>query len=1723
MNQRLLWALLSWLSLLSFRAQAQNLSVAETFENLSTDLGYTNNYITTYEVGPTVEYFDRRAFDANGSYPGTRPVLSNREGAYTWAGKNVRSTGQSNFRSAGVVITNPIANSQNFKGFVIRVAMAAPRGGTYTGSGADNVLSTDRIRIQYSFGFGSWVTAKLLMGNNRAGNGTGDFEDIVTLSDSVSVGSSANNVPATGGTILDQTYRDIVATLPAATTGANLRVRVVTDTRGPESAFDNIRITGVPDNTPKPTLTNIEPTAATYTEGSATPTQLTNSLLVGYSDRTNTSLTGATVSIDNFVQGQDVLNFSNQLPITGSFNPSTGILTLSGTASQAAYQTALRSVTYSNSNTTTATGGSRSVTFQVANGSTRSPTATRTLVVTAVLTAGALNYTENFDIDGEGTRYFGTPFVENNSLVGFFRATTSPARSGNTTIGSATFTGWSGGYWFGEGTDNGFNPNQPVGIVQLPSLNATGRTNIKFTLAVGAAGNWRAYFDALNPGDHFELFYRINGGALVKFAAFSGTGTGPAHLDADLNRQTLATGTQLSTTLRDFTFTLPAGTANVGNLEFFLQQEATGTKEIAFDNIRITGTALPTVTTTTPATNLQPTSATLGGTVTADGGGTLTERGVVYVAGTGIPTISNTKAVVATSGIVVGTPFSGTVTGLTAGTQYTARAYATNEAGTSYGASVTFTTATTITSILRASTNPTNASTVNYTVTFGAPVTGLTAANFSLSTTGTVSGTVGPPVAGAGNTTWTVPVNAITGSGTLTLHLANDANLSADITTTLPFAGETYTIDKAAPTVTSSVRQNPATATTGATSLTFRVTFSEAVTGITTSSFAFVTTTGSTIGTIASVATVSGSSGMQYDVTVNGVSGNGTVRLDVKNSGSGISDAVGNALSGGFTTGETYAISQSVTIASVTRLDLSPTATAQVSYRVVFSGSVTGLTNSNFTPTVTSGSISGASISSVSAGPGTTYTVDVSTGTGNGTLRLDVTSSTGTTPVISNAPYTTGEEYTITKSFAAAPTLRIQAAGSASGNGDVTAFVDVVQVLNASNGSNGSVVANGLQNGSFETNNVAANSFKKSADGVVAAPWVFTGTAGVTRNNNNTDFTPPTPPNGDAVSLVQSAGNNNASLSQNLAVPTGTYQVNFQTAQRNYTSRDQRLNVFVNDVFVGNIQPVVYTSYEPFASATFSVTAPVLMATVSTTSTSPTSTAPLPFSVTFSQSVSSTFTAADVTVAGGTVTSGSFSGSGAGPYALTVTPSGTGTVTVSLAAGVANDANNTYNSASNAVSVQYQPFSLSGVSPAAELPGQVVTLTGTGFTSASTVSFGSTAASVTMVSATTLTATVPAGLSPGIFPVSVSTGGSTTLTQSFTVLAVYDGGNVGACAAAVPATASVGDGAWHYLLSTGGQVVAAYRYSGASLGTLALEVLRADPAQPVRKDAGNRAYLDRNWHLTNSAGRFDGRIVALRLYGLNREQARLQLEDPTATLTNLKAIQYSGPNEDCDLANNSPIGERRMLPAPAASPANTAYFVAELAVADHFSEFYLTGTPTPLPVELTAFTATAEGNRAVRLAWATASEKNNDRFEVERSADGFLFMSIGTLAAAGSSSAPRRYELLDGLVPADAARLYYRLRQVDLDGTFYYSPVRTVALTGAAAELVLYPNPAAGGAATLTGAQPGAVVTVLDALGRPVTSATADALGTATLRLPAGLTGVYVVRAGSHAIRLTVK
>lgn len=114
----------------------------------------------------------------------------------------------------------------------------------------------------------------------------------------------------------------------------------------------------------------------------------------------------------------------------------------------------------------------------------------------------------------------------------------------------------------------------------------------------------------------------------------------------------------------------------------------------------------------------------------------------------------------------------------------------------------------------------------------------------------------------------------------------------------------------------------------------------------------------------------------------------------------------------------------------------------------------------------------------------------------------------------------------------------------------------------------------------------------------------------------------------------------------------------------------------------------------------------------------------------------------------------------------------------------------------------------------------------------------------------------------------------------------------------------------------------------------------------------------------------------------------------------------------------------------------------------------------PLPVALTSFEATQQGTRA-QLRWATATEKNNAYFAVESSTDGKVFAEIGRVAGHGSSNQAQSYEWVDSHLAQYAATVvYYRLHQLDANGSATYSPIRAIALkTADGLYLQAYPNP----------------------------------------------------------------
>jgi type IX secretion system substrate protein len=125
---------------------------------------------------------------------------------------------------------------------------------------------------------------------------------------------------------------------------------------------------------------------------------------------------------------------------------------------------------------------------------------------------------------------------------------------------------------------------------------------------------------------------------------------------------------------------------------------------------------------------------------------------------------------------------------------------------------------------------------------------------------------------------------------------------------------------------------------------------------------------------------------------------------------------------------------------------------------------------------------------------------------------------------------------------------------------------------------------------------------------------------------------------------------------------------------------------------------------------------------------------------------------------------------------------------------------------------------------------------------------------------------------------------------------------------------------------------------------------------------------------------------------------------------------------------------------------------------------YRSKLPMPVPVELSAFSAQRQGS-SIQLIWQVAYESNNYGFEVQRSLDnGSNWQRIGFVAGQGSSNKLKEYRFQD---PADdfiheIELVQYRLKQLDHDGTFMYSPIVEVQLAPTATGLTLmqnYPNP----------------------------------------------------------------
>lgn len=301
-------------------------------------------------------------------------------------------------------------------------------------------------------------------------------------------------------------------------------------------------------------------------------------------------------------------------------------------------------------------------------------------------------------------------------------------------------------------------------------------------------------------------------------------------------------------------------------------------------------------------------------------------------------------------------------------------------------------TAPVVSSIVAPNPSPTKAGSVNYTVTFSQPVTGVDNLDFDLIPLG-VSGASITSITSTDNKTYNVAVNTGSGDGLLRLDVNDNDTIQNSLGVRLGgngalngnFTGASYSLLKNAPLVDGITLVNPNPTASGL--VNYAVTFSQDVIGVDATDFL---PAGNVSGS--SIVAVTGS-GRNYNVQVNSGAGSGALGLNLLDNDS-IVNAVGTPLGGagagnGNFAGQAYNVNRTPPrVTQINRLEANPTNAASVTFTVIFNENVIRVDPDDF-QLVTQG-VTGASITSITRVNSSFYTVAATTGNGDGSIGLNL-------------------------------------------------------------------------------------------------------------------------------------------------------------------------------------------------------------------------------------------------------------------------------------------------------------------------------------------------------------------------------------------------------------------------------------------------------------------------------------------------------------------------------------------------------------------------------------------------------------------------------------------------------------------------------------------------------------------------------------------------------------
>ena len=161
----------------------------------------------------------------------------------------------------------------------------------------------------------------------------------------------------------------------------------------------------------------------------------------------------------------------------------------------------------------------------------------------------------------------------------------------------------------------------------------------------------------------------------------------------------------------------------------------------------------------------------------------------------------------------------------------------------------------------------------------------------------------------------------------------------------------------------------------------------------------------------------------------------------------------------------------------------------------------------------------------------------------------------------------------------------------------------------------------------------------------------------------------------------------------------------------------------------------------------------------------------------------------------------------------------------------------------------------------------------------------------------------------------------------------------------------------------------------------------------------------------------------------------------------------------------------------------------------------------PTPVKLSSFSA-VRSKQIVSLNWSTEFEIDAKEFVVER-AEGTEFRSVNTIKSNGNSSTKKSYSFNDK--NENVGTTYYRLKNVDLNGKFNYSEIRTVKGIGSASDVTVFPNPAASNSKiSIVGVASNSTIQLLDFSGKVIKNIISNTVN--LLDLNGVKNGTYLIR-----------